>query len=143
VGVKLARLIPDGATVLLDTNPIIYMFEGHRLSERFKQIFVDIDRGRIRALTTPITLAEVMTGPMKSGDEALAERYRQALTASPGWTLRAIDADIALVAARLRIARRLKLPDAIQAAVALHEGCQALVSHDRDFGRIEGLAILQ
>jgi hypothetical protein len=35
--------------------------------------------GRLRFAITTITIAEVLTGPMKTGDEALARRYRATL----------------------------------------------------------------
>jgi predicted nucleic acid-binding protein len=139
---SLADQIPDGATVLIDTNPIIYMFEGHPLAAPFEPIFAAVDAGRIQALVTPVTLSEVVTGPLKAGKEALAERYRQALCAGRGWSLREIDADIAVLAARLRIRHRLRFPDAIQIAVAVHEGCHALVTHDRDFHGLTDLLVL-
>ena len=130
----LADHIPDGASVLVDTNPIIYVFEGNPLAARFTSVFEAIDAGRIQAVVTPITIAEVVCGPMKAGNEALAERYRCALCSGFGWNLREIDADIAMLAARLRIQHRIKLPDAIQLATAVHAGCHALLTYDRDFG---------
>ena len=149
---NLAKRIPDGATVLVhrfnridvlvDTNLLVYLFEGHKLAARFEPVFADIDAGRIQALITPITLAEIVGGPLRAGKEALAARYRQALTASFGWSLRELDADIAVLAARLRLVHRLKLPDAIQLATAVHEGCAALVTHDRDFTGVTDLPIL-
>ena len=138
----LAAAIPDGATVLVDTNPVIYFLEGHPLAVRFESIFSDIEAGRIQALVTPITIAEVVTGPLRAGKETLAERYRHALTAATGWSLRETDADIAVLAARLRLQHRLKLPDAVQLATAVHEGCFALVTHDRDFSMVLDLPIL-
>jgi predicted nucleic acid-binding protein len=142
MAMNLAERIPNGATVLVDTNPIIYVLEGHPLASRFEGVFADIEVGRIHALVTPVTLAEVVTGPLKAGKDALAERYRNALTSSPGWNLRPIDAQIAMLAARFRVRNRLKLPDAIQLATAVHEGCYALLSHDRDFGNTRDLLIL-
>jgi predicted nucleic acid-binding protein len=47
-----------------------------------------------------------------------------------------------MLAARLRLRHRMKLPDAIQLATAIHEGCHALVSHDRDFGKVQELLVL-
>lgn len=138
----LAASIPDGAAVLVDTAPIIYLLEGNPLGARFESIFAAIDAGRIQAIITPVTLAEVVTGPIAAGRDDLAERYRHALTSAPGWTLREIDAELAILAARLRIRHRLKLPDALQLAVAVHEGCSALVTHDRDFSSITDLPIL-
>jgi predicted nucleic acid-binding protein len=138
----LAASVPDGATVLIDTNPIIYLLEGNRLAAMFRNLFADVDSGRIHALVTPITVAEVVTGPLKSGKDALAERYRRTITQNPGWSVRDIDTDIAMLAARLRLRHALKLPDAIQLAVAIHEGCFALVTHDRDFASVTDLPIL-
>jgi len=139
---NLAPRIPDNATVLLDTNPIIYVLDGHPLSSRFEPIFADVEAGRISALVTPVTLAEVVSGPLRAGKEALAQRYRSVLTDAPGWSLRTLDADIAVLAARLRLRHRLRLPDAIQLATAVHEGCHALISHDRDFGKIREILVL-
>jgi predicted nucleic acid-binding protein len=142
MAVSLRDQVPDGATVLIDTNPLIYILEGSPLGTAFRPLFEDIDSGRIRALVTPITVAEVVSGPLKARKEALAERYRRAITQGAGWNIRDIDADIAVLAARLRLRHSLKLPDAIQLAVALQEDCYALVTHDRDFGAVRDLPIL-
>ena len=56
--------------------------------------------------------------------------------------MRDLDADIAMLAARLRIQHYIKLPDAIQLATAIHDGCYALLTYDRDFGDIESIRIL-
>lgn len=142
MGVTLAQQIPDGATVLIDTNPLVYWFEGSDLAVPFESVFNDIEAGRIDALVTPITVAEVVSGPLRNGKEALAERYRQAITAGQGFGVRDTDAEIAMLAARLRLRHRLKLPDAIQLATALHAGCFALITHDRDFGNVSDVLIL-
>ena len=56
--------------------------------------------------------------------------------------MRDIDADIAVLAARLRLRHGLRLPDAIQLAVALEEGCYAVVTRDRDFSAVKDVLIL-
>jgi len=139
---SLADQIPDGAAVLVDTNPIIYVLEGHARAARFRSIFEAIDTGRIHGVVTPITIAEIVSGPLKAGNDALAERYRHTLSQSPSWTVRDIDTDIAVLAARLRLRHKLKLPDAIQLATAIHESCYALVTHDRDFASVTELPVL-
>ena len=142
MALTLADEVPDGASVLIDTNPIIYVLEGNRLGAPFRSIFQAVDSGRIRALVTPITVTEVVSGPLKARREALVERYRRTITQNPGWDLRELDAEIAVLAARLRLRHALKLPDALQLAVALEEGCAALVTHDRDFGTVSDIVIL-
>ena len=89
--------------------------------------------------TTPVTLAEVLTGPLRVGEEALAKRYRAALEA---WQMVDVTSDIAESAARLRGRYGLKLPDAIQLASALAINAHALVTHDRDFANVRGLRVL-
>lgn len=134
--------LPEGASVLIDTNPIIYVLEGSPWADPFAPIFEDIDAGRLVGVVTPITIAEIVSGPLRHGNEALAERYRRALVSSGNFSVRATDDEIAVLAARLRIQHRLKLPDAIQLATALHESCHALVTHDRDFRMVREIAIL-
>jgi predicted nucleic acid-binding protein len=99
MGMSIAESIPDGATVLIDTNPLIYWYEGSELAAPFE-------------------------------------------SAGNGFSVRDTNADIAMLAARLRLRHRLKLPDAIQFATAVHAGCFALISHDRDFSRVDDVLIL-
>lgn len=138
----LVAAIPDGGTVLLDTAPLVYLFDDHPLLARFLGLFERIEAGRLAVVVTPITLAEVVTGPLRHGNEILAERYRRALTERPGWTLAPFDADLAVLAARLRLRYRLRLPDAVQLAAALRHGCDALVTHDRDFRSVVEVPII-
>jgi predicted nucleic acid-binding protein len=94
----------------------------------------------LRFAVTTITLAEVLTGPLQAGDEALARRYRAVLQS---WQVVPLDLDIAEGAARLRASLRLKLADAVQAASALAINAAALVTHDRDLSRIRSLRVIQ
>jgi predicted nucleic acid-binding protein len=129
-----------GARVLLDTPPIIYRLEGHpTLARRFEPLFERHAAGEIRFAITTIGLAEVLAGPLMSGDEILAGRYRKVLGL---WDVVDLDADIAEGAARLRASLGLKLVDAVQVASAVAIGADALVTHDRDFRRVKSIPVL-
>jgi predicted nucleic acid-binding protein len=132
--------LPQDALLLLDSSPIIYFLEGHpKFGPRFKPLFEAHQTGRLRFAVTTITIAEVLTGPLQAGDDALARRYRAILES---WHPIALDADIAESAARLRASLGLKLADAVQAASALAANAAALVTHDRDFSRVRSLRII-
>ena len=132
--------LADGALILVDSAPIIYVLEGHRtLARRFRPLFARQAEGEISFAVTAITIAEVLTGPLSVGDEALAERYRAILES---WYVVELSTEIAERAARLRAHARLKLPDAVQAASAIAVNADALVTHDRDFSRLTALRIL-
>ncbi len=132
---------PEGAQLLLDSAPLIYWLEGNPLAGRFARVFEGIDALRWRGIVTPVTLAEIVAGPLRHGRHGLAEQYRMLLTSGPRFQLRALDADLSMFAARLRAEHRLTLPDAIQLATAVSTCCDALVTHDRDFPVGAGIEI--
>ena len=57
----------------------------------------------------------------------LQQRYRDVLLYSTGFDMRPIDPAAAERAADLRARYRLRLPDALQLAVALQDGCEAFL----------------
>jgi predicted nucleic acid-binding protein len=135
-----ASAFPNGALLLVDSAPIIYTLEANaRFAERFAPMFQRHAQGELALAVTTITIAEVLTGPLKAGEEALAKRYRAVLES---WQVVNFTADIAESAARLRGIYGLKLPDAIQLASALAINADALVTHDRDFAPVRGIKVL-
>lgn len=132
--------LPDGALLLVDSSPIIYVLEQHpKLATRFMAVFEAQASGRLKFAVTSVAIAEVLTGPLQSGDEVLARRYRAVLES---WNVIPLDVEIAESAARLRASFGLKLPDAVHAASALAVHAAGLVTHNRDFSRIGSLRVI-
>jgi predicted nucleic acid-binding protein len=50
--------------------------------------------------------------------------------------------EIAFLAAKIRVSRKLRLPDAIQVATAITAGSAALVTHDIDFRAVREIRVL-
>jgi predicted nucleic acid-binding protein len=126
--------LAEGALLLLDSPPIIYVLEAHpELAPRFTTLFQAHAAGRVRFAVTTLGIAEVLAGPLRARDDALARRYRAVFES---WQIVPLDLDIAETAARLRASFGLKLADAVQAASALAINAAALVTHDRDFARL-------
>lgn len=132
--------LSPGAMVVVDTAPFIYVLEAHaQFADRFTGLFEAADAGLLQIALSTITLAEVLTGPFKASQTALAKRYEKALAR---YTIVSVSAPIAALAAQLRAQYRLKLPDALQLATALELGATAFVTHDRDFTQVTGIDIL-
>ena len=132
--------LPDGALVLVDSAPIIYLLEYHpRFAERFRPMFERQAEGEIAFAVTTISMAEVLAGPLGAGQEVLAKRYRNVMES---WQVVELSADIAESAARLHASINLKLADAVQVASALAIGADALLTHDRDFSAVKELRVL-
>ena len=121
-----------GKVVYLDSNVFIYAVEGFAGHRRFlEDLFREIEAGRIEAVTSELTIAEVLVKPFETGREDIADVYRELLETRGHLTLVPIDGAILIQAARHRAALGIKLPDAIHVATALVTGCDALVSNDR------------
>lgn len=130
--------LPPSGRVTVDSAPIIYFLEDHpHFAVRYAPLFERAKAGDYELVIATVTLAEVLTGPLRTGNEALAQQYRRDLTARPAWRLTDLTASIAHRAARLRGSFKLRLPDAVQAATAWETESIALVTHDRDFTALD------
>lgn len=87
-----------------------------------RQVLTAIETGQLRAVSSVITLAEVLTCPLRDGNENLAARYRKLLVESGHLQLVPIDAHVAARATALRAEYGLRTPDALQVAVAQAAG---------------------
>lgn len=141
--IKVSRLwagLPQGATVMVDAAPFIYVLEAHpQFADTFVGLFEAAAKGDLTVALSTITLAEILTGPFKAGQTALAKRYEKVLSQ---YKVVAVSTSIAALAAQLRAQYRLKLPDAMQLATALDIGAAAFVTHDRDFSQVTGMEVL-
>lgn len=132
--------LPQGATVVVDSAPLIYVLDEHpQFANQFVGLFEAAEAGALHIAISTITLAEVLTGPYRAGQTLLAKRYERALLQ---YNVIPVSATIAVLAAQLRSRYRLKLPDAMQLATALDVGASAFVTHDADFSGVEGIRIL-
>src|SRR5688500_10841927 len=73
-----------GQTIGLDTAPLIfYIEENEDYLAVLDAFFDDLDLGLFRAVTSAITLLEVLVHPLRNGEEALAHQYNDILLSSP------------------------------------------------------------
>jgi len=105
---------------LLDSVIVIDHFNGVEAATTFLA-----EHGSVCAVSA-ITRAEVLTG-FNAKTEALARELLDIFTNLP------ITSDIADLAAALRRNKHWKLPDALQAAVALQHGLVLVTRNTRDF----------
>ena len=131
--------------VALDSAAFIYFIEEHpRFLPILRPVFEAIDAGRLAAVTSGITLLEVLVVPYRAGNVLLASRYETLLRRSRGLDLVPLDAALLRGAAHLRaLHRALRAPDALQIVAALSRRCSVLVTNDRALGPIDGLRVLQ
>jgi len=120
-----------GKRAYLDSNIFIYAFENVGVfGAACAVILALVDRGVTKAVTSEISLVEILVGPLMAGNHALAALYVQRLETAPGLELVPISRSIILRSASIRASRRLKIPDAMHVAAAIETGCDLLVTAD-------------
>lgn len=72
-----------GLRVCLDTAPIIYFIEKDpKYLGAIRPFFAEIEAGNIEAITSTITLLEVLVHPFRKNNQTLARKYREVLLSS-------------------------------------------------------------
>jgi predicted nucleic acid-binding protein len=124
--------------IALDTNVLIYFFEGiEPQASNVEKILQSIMKGSNEGVISTITVAEVLTGFYLSADTAKAVKAKQLLTdlTLNGFKIVPVTFEIADLAAELRARRGGKLPDALIIATALNQGANVVYSQDRGLQR--------
>jgi len=129
--------------VALDSSLFIYHIQKHPKYSPFTSVlFSWIETGRGTALTSTLTMTEVLVKPMLEADEGLAGEFFTLLKRYPNLEWFPVDLPIASVAARHRAIFRLRTPDAILSATSVLSGANILITNDRAFKRVDVLDVL-
>ena len=116
----------------VDANIFIRLFEGNdALARALGDLFTQRVEQPPFALTSELTLAEVLVLPMREGRSRSIERYDAWLRSSGYLEVVPVDRSILWSAAAIRAEHQsLKLPDAIHLATALRAGCGHFLTAD-------------
>jgi len=133
----------QGSKVCIDTAPFIYFIEKHeKYLPSLKPLFTEINAGNIEAITSTITLLEVLVHPFRTGNKSLAEKYREILLYSGGLTTFEVLNDISEKAAEIRAKYSIKTPDAIQIATATIHGANSFLTNDPLLQKIDSVKVI-
>lgn len=116
--------------VAIDTNVLIYHLEGMMpYVELTRALITQLAEGRLHAVVSVITLAELLVGPHRGGDSRQVALAREFVEGLPYTLLAEVDAQTADRAAALRT-QGLRMPDAIIVATAIVHDAGAVISND-------------
>lgn len=133
----------QGQIIALDTAPLIYFIEEHpKYTPTVTPFFNALATAQFQAITSVITLLEVLVLPYRSGNATLAAQYQEILLNTPSLTIQPLTPDIAEEAARIRALHGIRTPDAIQLATAVLGSAKAILTNDTNLPAIPGLQVL-
>ena len=128
----------------IDTVAFIYFIEEHpRYLPVVEPIFAAMASGRMRGVTSGVTLLEALVVPYRARDMTIAAQYELLLTRSKGLVLVELDRQLLRDAAQLRAVSSMRTPDALQVAAALRERCTVFITNDRDLRSVAGMEVVQ
>jgi predicted nucleic acid-binding protein len=113
----------------LDANAVIRFVESEDDGLLF--LFEQAAAGLLQLVTSELTLAEVLVGPLKDGDQKLANIYEEFLASGEALEIRPVDRSVLRGSAEIRATLGNKGPDAIHIATALLTECSLFSSSDR------------
>lgn len=132
-----------GGIVCLDTTPLIYFTEKHpTYFETTHPFFEAIAHGEFTAITSIMTLLEVLVHPIRHNDVKLIQRYRDLLLDTRGLKTVFLSQEIAEEAARLRAFHNIRTPDSIQMATAIVEKASFFLTNDTSLPALPNLQTL-
>lgn len=89
-----------GTSLYLDTNVFVYACEGFpEFTDILRELFEAIDAGNITAVTSELTLAELLVKPFMDGDPHRQEVYRDTIRNSDLLSVHPVSREILMEAA--------------------------------------------
>lgn len=134
---SLGNFLRHHRRIALDSSIFIYQIESNkRYLTLTDQIFSWLDQPGSKAITSTITVTELLTQPYRVLDEQRVDEFYVLLATYPSLHWVAPDLETADLAARMRALHKLQTLDAIQAATAVHGRATGLVTNDSAFDRV-------
>jgi predicted nucleic acid-binding protein len=126
--------------IAIDTSIFIYQLEANpRYLALADSIFAWVERAGHEAVTSTITMTELLVPSYRDDDERRTDEFYGLLSTYPNLRWIAPDLETADIAARIRAAYKLRTPDALQAATAIQANATGFITNDPVFARIEEL----
>ncbi|CEP67426.1 PIN domain [Moorella glycerini] len=128
---KIKEIITGHQVIALDTNCFIYMLQADPWAlELKKELFNPLEKGEFQAVTSTLTLLELLVKPKSLGLEEVCEQYITTLKSYPNLQLIDFNLEMAVLGAEIRAKYRVRTPDAIQLASALASDATLFFTND-------------
>lgn len=129
--------------VAFDTNALIYLFEDREPQvDLVAAVLGRVEGGHALGIVSTIVEMELLVRPLREQDFAFVVGLELFLRNERNWVVRNVDREVARSAAAIRANTGMKAPDALIAATAVLEGCDAIIGNDRDFARLSDVPYL-
>lgn len=135
--------LKNRAALFLDSMLFIYYFENHPVfAPKAEKIFQAIESGSVHAVTSVITISEILIKPLEEENLELADEYKNCINSFPHLNIVDLNQHIATLAANLKAKYKLKLPDAFQIGSAIASGATVFLTNDIRLKKIKEIKVM-
>jgi len=133
----------QGDRIYLDTNVWIYAVESYpTFITELTALLDSIDQGYQVAITSELSLAEVLVKPLREQNQARQEAYKRAVVNRKNVFVVPVLRELLIDAAQVRADTGLKLPDAIHVATAVRSQCTTFLTNDERLKNLGSLNVV-
>jgi len=134
----------QGKLVGVDTSIFIYFIEKKNPAyiQTLREFFEKNKDGKIRLVTSTITLLEVLVQPFKQSRYDLVEKYKKILEESEYIELVDFNTLISEIAAKIRAKSGIRTPDAIQIGTSIYSNADYFLTNDKRLKSVEDIPII-
>lgn len=137
------QIISSYKKVGIDSMCFIYHFEGNKsYGEIVRHLFLQLQKDKLTAVTSTLTLAEILSFKKLQNDKILFEQIKTRLRQTPNLEIISVDETISEIAAILKYKYSTVLPDAIQIATGIASGQEAFITNDRGLQKIKEIKVV-
>jgi predicted nucleic acid-binding protein len=140
---KLRRAVEKHKVIGLDTAPFIYYMEDVApYADLLDPVFRLMDSRAVRAVTSTVTFAEILTKPFADKNFSLADEIKFTLRSFSSLAVVAIDEKLAEAAALIRARYTIRLPDALQVAAAIQGEASLFLTNDKPVKKVDAIEVM-
>ena len=139
----MVKRISRGDIIGIDTMVFIYHLEDNlKFSNITEKLFDNIENGKYHAVTSIITLLEILVKSKMEKNFQITLDYRDLLLTFPNLKFSQVDLQVSDIASTLRAKYKIKTPDAIQIATAVSEKAKVFITNDEQLKIINDIDII-
>lgn len=132
-----------GKIVGLDTMLFIYHIEDNpKYAAITERLFDTIEHGSCKAVTSILTLIELLIKPKREGNFIAVGDYRDMILTFPNLMVMDVNLRVSDIASDMRAKYRIRVPDAIQIASAIVGGSQSFITNDEGLKKVKDVNII-
>lgn len=132
-----------GKIVGLDTMLFIYHIEDNpKYAAITERLFDTIEHGSCKAVTSILTLIELLIKPKREGNLIAVGDYRDMILTFPNLMVMDVNLRVSDIASDMRAKYRIRVPDAIQIASAIVGGSQSFITNDEGLKKVKDMNII-